>query len=688
MSDEKNLMQEPRRMSPLHGVTSFDELEAMQQTDEAKRQLDRLIQQFDAMKDNILNSDTIPDKAAALSRLAEELSDKIQEVTSGGDVASKELDDDEVIIAAIVDEPLPDPMEIVTSVESDAEEKVGTPDGVSEEIIPESEESVTYGALSVDLEEATDSVNALSVDKSDDPPTWFQAFLMKMGWIAEESVTSDALSVEETPVGESVTYGALSVEAEEKEEDGAVDEAEIEESDTDQPDSEEFASTCVEVAGIVEVEAASEKVNESEDQESDGEKDAPSIEESVTYGALSVIDSTHSESDQVVEEKEDDESEESVTYGALSEEISPALVIDEKAFLSQPVGFHVFKDDTGTWRWIGWTSNKFIDRDGEILTDAAHKEHLAFLDENPDMAPEHWVWHVPGTARQSKADWWEYNSGFFIYSGKLTEEEAKSYLDDDQSKIGMSHGFFVLERDGNLITKYRTFEVSELPLNRAANPYTNYGTIEEGVKDMQKGFSAEKRQYLVERIGEDAVAELEANTQTAEKVLEDRGIQWKGTADGVELVEAAEEVTAAEEEVTEEVKEEAVDEGQLLAEIKKNVLSDVMQQMNLEALNGLLGNMQQKQLELSEQIPVLLEKIESLEAQVARLDRSDDEKVAEALSQPSPMAWGAFRPTEAKETEITEQEAEELTPEVIEPTNKEVADNGSNWLKVFNPDGG
>jgi len=141
--------------------------------------------------------------------------------------------------------------------------------------------------------------------------------------------------------------------------------------------------------------------------------------------------------------------------------------------------FVVHKELDGTFRWFGIVTNKWKDREGETLTDMAHVEFKNFLDQHPEYAPELWTWHTPGSARKHKADWWEYTSGFFLYSGVLTEAEAKVYEKNIGEPIGMSHGFYVLEKVGPYILKYRTFEVSELPLANAANGFTSFSRIKE-----------------------------------------------------------------------------------------------------------------------------------------------------------------------------------------------------------------
>lgn len=317
-------------------------------------------------------------------------------------------------------------------------------------------------------------------------------------------------------------------------------------------------------------------------------------------------------------------------------------------------GFLVTKGLDGGYYWFGWATNKWEDREGEILTDAAHRDFLNYLDENPDQAPELWSWHTPGTAREAKADWWDYANGFFLYGGPLTEAEARPYLDGTikTERIGMSHGFYVLERNGRFITKYRTFEVSELPHDVAANPFTEFSVMrEESMK-----FSDRKRAFLVSRHGEETVEKLEAAGENREKVLEELGINWKETSDAYEAeleAQFAQKVAAA--------TEPAV----------KQVVTQVLEALNVEglqtALKGLYDEVQAAK--------ALQAKVEELQAEVTALKATEDSRIAEALTPAAPFEWG-FSVQQAK-----------AKPETVEAAKKQ-ATGEMDWLANLNPFGG
>jgi hypothetical protein len=198
-------------------------------------------------------------------------------------------------------------------------------------------------------------------------------------------------------------------------------------------------------------------------------------------------------------------------------------------------GFEVYKDLQGNYRWFGWVSNKWRDRDvhanpehgGEIIAEHAHKDYIAFLDANPDLAPESWIWHTPGTARKGKADWWDYAHGFLMMSGAMSQDEGRK-AESVYALIepGMSHGFHALKDvKTGIIEKYRTFEVSDLPRDFVANLWTDFEAIRKEASEM--GFTADKRSHLVAMLGEERVTELEQTTEKREKDLLALGIAYK-----------------------------------------------------------------------------------------------------------------------------------------------------------------
>jgi hypothetical protein len=194
---------------------------------------------------------------------------------------------------------------------------------------------------------------------------------------------------------------------------------------------------------------------------------------------------------------------------------------------------------TGKYFLMCIYSNRFRDIDkgsaplhgGEILADAAHQEFMEFLDANPSEAPELWSLHVPGTQRKNRAHWWAYDGAFAYAEFVLEEDEARGIAQfAKQVTPGLSHGFHILKYDfeNAVIEKYRTNEISILPLDWAANPWTSVEMIR---KELEMGkFPKEKRELLVTLHGEDFAVELEEKSMTTDAVLTAAGVDTKALA--------------------------------------------------------------------------------------------------------------------------------------------------------------
>lgn len=286
-------------------------------------------------------------------------------------------------------------------------------------------------------------------------------------------------------------------------------------------------------------------------------------------------------------------------------------------------GMKMLKQTDGIYRWFGWVSNKFRDRDtakhpqGEIITEAAHKEFISYLDAHPDKAPEWWTWHTP--VRQSKADWWDYADGYLLMSGPASEEDSKGYPDSDEI-IAMSHGFHVLKRDSTkgLIQSYRSFEASDLPPDVAANPYTSFEMVRKELSMLTK----EKREYLVKRLGEERVAVIEKDTEAMSKELEVAGVEWKETATDATPTPTATITTPTD---------------------PAEAIETLKELFNVKELNDTLTALQASN-------KALADKLDAQAKELAELKKSSDEKVAETISpKVKPLRWG-FQASEAKET--------------------------------------
>lgn len=192
--------------------------------------------------------------------------------------------------------------------------------------------------------------------------------------------------------------------------------------------------------------------------------------------------------------------------------------------------FTVTKDLAGNWRWLAIASNNFKDRDGEYFPESAHLDFVEHVDKSGEY-PDLWLWHVKGS-RIGMADFVAYADHFLLSSGTFDKEfEYLAPVMADR-QYGVSHGFRYREADkqGDTYVRYRTFEISVLPPDKAANPWTAFDTVE-ALKEVVM-LPDTKKQFLTDHIGPERTARVEEALSTVGKELEGLGISFKDLDDG------------------------------------------------------------------------------------------------------------------------------------------------------------
>lgn len=318
-----------------------------------------------------------------------------------------------------------------------------------------------------------------------------------------------------------------------------------------------------------------------------------------------------------------------------------------------PITF--YKDKEDNWRWMGVVSNNFQDSSKEIISAEAHREFVQYLDAHPESAPLFVPWHTLGLARKHRIDFWDFaedndGHGLFYVGGRLEKDEAEALMKSSEGTVlGMSHGFFVLQKDeknDNIISKYRTFEVSDLPLENAANPWTAL-SIDTLTKEAEMKFKPKKREYLIGQIGEEAVKQIEDSGQKGMNILGLLGIASKEAdiEDPETPVENASQEENAEE--TEQAPEE---------EALQQVVNLVGKELGIDKLSNFL---QAQDKELKD----LRKANTDLTNELKQLRKSKDEEIAEEIAPkviPFWMRKDAERASESDETVVDENTDPEL----------------------------
>lgn len=212
------------------------------------------------------------------------------------------------------------------------------------------------------------------------------------------------------------------------------------------------------------------------------------------------------------------------------------------------------QDKNGDWWFIGLYSNKFKDREAEIISEEAHREYIEWV-RDKGIKPQITLFHMPRaqpgfwysvmqayeknmirteTINTMLRDFYKdyavaeaervfYANGFVGVAGKVYKgrEAWINNLSNYPDELGMSHGFIPIELDDNIYTKYRSFEMSILPKSRAANIWTKVDFVE-GTMPLDA-----KDQEFLDNIQQGTAEEVDTATEETRQQLEDKGVEFK-----------------------------------------------------------------------------------------------------------------------------------------------------------------
>ncbi len=163
------------------------------------------------------------------------------------------------------------------------------------------------------------------------------------------------------------------------------------------------------------------------------------------------------------------------------------------------LGFSVFKNASGDWRWQGVYSDDVLDKDEDILTREAHDFFLKSIELDIWPMPELWPFHVNfpvGQADDIALVKGDDGHNYMTVTGHSYSEHSYMFEKwsqwpvDTAGPLGMSHGMpnVFITRDASdpgKIIRYLTKELSVLPLSRAANDRTSF-IVEENMKKLNE----------------------------------------------------------------------------------------------------------------------------------------------------------------------------------------------------------
>jgi hypothetical protein len=375
-----------------------------------------------------------------------------------------------------------------------------------------------------------------------------------------------------------------------------------------------------------------------------------------------------------------------------------------------------FKDKDQKWWVMLMYSNKYEDRETDIVSEAAHLKFAEFCQKSgfkpqivlfhlPKLSDTFWlnvyhkyhdsvekmqeivhkVYRDTGSAI-AEAERVTYLNGFALMMGRVYPEKyAVAEKLAGMKDLGNSHTFIATdfkEKDdsGIIVNNYISFEGTILPRSRAANVLT-FTALKEKV--MNKIFAKAKgkaalsetdQQWLESVLGKEGAAALVENTKDLEKTL-DPILAFKQATEEVGPEETpAEDEAAAEEIAAEETVSSEPDDP------AEEVVGKVLEVLNIEELQGVVKSLVDNNNALVEQNKQLVERIVALEGKVVDLNKSEDEKIAAKYM---PVNWGIpnlARPSESKETELSDKKAAKAIGDG--PTLPEGAGGDDNMLAV------
>lgn len=153
-----------------------------------------------------------------------------------------------------------------------------------------------------------------------------------------------------------------------------------------------------------------------------------------------------------------------------------------------------------TYRFLAVYTNNYRDVEVDILSAKSHERFVDMADKGLFPMPTLRHFHIDGTDYgQVEMVHYDKETGFMIAAGYILpghESEAQALMGMDN--IAMSHGMLKssVKRDpgdNNVIIEYQTIEISDLPIEAAANKLTSFHIIKEA---NNMALTDEKRKYL------------------------------------------------------------------------------------------------------------------------------------------------------------------------------------------------
>jgi len=227
--------------------------------------------------------------------------------------------------------------------------------------------------------------------------------------------------------------------------------------------------------------------------------------------------------------------------------LDSGLITLAKKYLNDAGGTKMFRGlkHLGGNYFLTWTTNAFIDRDGEIFTTKSIEDYLSYVDEK-GVEGVYDYWHIPGTEFATIK--WQGGVGRFMveigqFDNTLVGNAFKALFDKypdghpDMAPYGWgcSHEYKYIptDREDGVYEWFNKQKSTILPLQEAANPFT---LSEFGLGEKNMKLSEKQRSSLMKIADEVAMPDLidviERVGSERTAILEQSGFRFKSKRDG------------------------------------------------------------------------------------------------------------------------------------------------------------
>jgi len=347
-----------------------------------------------------------------------------------------------------------------------------------------------------------------------------------------------------------------------------------------------------------------------------------------------------------------------------------AVTGDDK-LLEGETGFKAFKGVDGKTYILTWTTNAFMDRDGEIFTTKSIEDYAdrAWQEiQTTGSKGQYDCWHIPGS-EFADIMWAGAEGRYLVEMGTFHNDGVGKAFEtfftecpEAQKEIapdgwGVSHKFTFRpgDRDDGVFDWFDKSRTSVLSIHRAANPYTAMEVLQMSLDEEQIN--------VLKTIGEAADVDLLSMVQeagAASKTLEEAGVAHK----------SADEKPAGEQEAAEKPASEDSDET---ADVPVNdVAQRVAQIMGLKELSEMLQDINGRLTEVEKGD-------EEKGKRLIEVEKGDDTRLAEKKAWQPSVVW--LRPSTANSTLLDESKDKGLTdkkprvPNAIQQVSKTILGN-------------